>query len=160
MEFYKTSKKGRGKPPRVDSPSHTSIMFFSIPSALLLTLLPIFALVQGSPLATRDITRTGRATYFYPGLGACGTYSNDQSMIVAMNAPTFDSYPGAGSNPNTNPICGKTVTVNYQGKTVVVQVVDKCPSCGANDIDLSPAAFSVLADESVGVIQATWTLQE
>lgn len=33
------------------------------------------------------------ATFFYPGLGACGTYNSASDYIVAVAAPTFDSYP-------------------------------------------------------------------
>jgi len=149
-------------------------MFFT--RALILAIIPIFALVQATPVADSpepadsvdsadladssqaSITRTGRTTFYNPGLGACGTTNTDASMVAAMNAPTFNNYPGAGTNPNTNPICGKKVTVKYKGKSVVVKVVDKCPTCGPDAIDLSPSAFKKLAPLSVGHIRATWTL--
>jgi len=44
--------------------------------------------------------------------------------------------------------------VTYQGISVQVQVEDTCEGCTTpyptNSVDLSPIAFSVLADESVG----------
>lgn len=36
------------------------------------------------------------------------------------------------------------------------QVVDECPGCGENHLDLFPDAFAKLADKSVGVIDLTW----
>jgi hypothetical protein len=34
---------------------------------------------------------TGRGTYYYVGLGACGTYSNDNDYMVALNGPQYGS---------------------------------------------------------------------
>lgn len=46
--------------------------------------------------------------------------------------------------------CGKTVTVNYNGKTAQGKVVDKCMGCQGDSIDLSRHFFSDLADLSEG----------
>jgi expansin (peptidoglycan-binding protein) len=45
-----------------------------------------------------------------------------------------------------------------QGKSVTVTVVDRCAGCaGTADLDLSPTAFSQLANESVGRLHnAEW----
>lgn len=32
---------------------------------------------------------TGRGTYYYVGLGACGTYSNDNDYMVALNGAQY-----------------------------------------------------------------------
>ncbi|KDR78242.1 hypothetical protein GALMADRAFT_209653 [Galerina marginata CBS 339.88] len=88
----------------------------------------------------------GDATFFAPGLGACGQHNNDNDLIVALSAPKY----GNGSN------CGKRIKVNYKGKSVTVKVVDKCPGCASNDIDLSPAAFSRLANQDLGRIKVDW----
>jgi expansin (peptidoglycan-binding protein) len=45
-------------------------------------------------------------------------------------------------------MCGKTATVSWKGKSVNVNVVDECPVCGYDNIDLSPSAFEQLADKS------------
>lgn len=37
-----------------------------------------------------------------------------------------------------------------KGKSVTVEVVDKCPGCGYYDLDFSPAAFEKLAPLSTG----------
>jgi expansin (peptidoglycan-binding protein) len=46
-------------------------------------------------------------------------------------------------------MCGKMATVSWQGKSVRVRVVDECPECGYDNLDLSPAAFEQLADKGV-----------
>jgi len=104
-------------------------------------------------------THTGEGTYYGTGLGACGVTSNDSQYIVAMSKLLFDTYPGYnGANPNTNPICGKQLTAHYQGKSVTCTIVDRCEACAYNDLDFSPAAFSVLADQAVGRIYGvTWS---
>ncbi|KAF5334476.1 hypothetical protein D9758_017554, partial [Tetrapyrgos nigripes] len=98
-------------------------------------------------------TNVGDATFFHPGLGACGLFNTDGDMITAVSASFFDNFPGATPNPNLNPICGRPISVSANGRTIVVTIVDRCADCpGAGDVDLSPAAFNQLADPSVGRI--------
>jgi hypothetical protein len=39
-------------------------------------------------------------------------------------------------------ICGRKVKATYQGKSVVVELVDHCTGCAMHDLDFSPAAFA------------------
>jgi len=105
---------------------------------------------------------TGQATWYHisnpaggpPQPGACGQIHTDSGFVAAVAHDVYDSYPGAGANPNTNPICGKKIKVTYLvngvNRVIVVKVVDRCADCPGLNIDLSPVAFSVLADQSVG----------
>lgn len=43
-----------------------------------------------------------------------------------------------------------------QGRSTIVQVVNQCPTCGAGDIELSPAAFQQLAPLDAGRIPVGW----
>ena len=45
-----------------------------------------------------------------------------------------------------------------KGHTNVDQIVDQCATCEANQIDLYPNAFAVLADKSAGVIDVDWQI--
>ncbi|KIM72472.1 hypothetical protein PILCRDRAFT_740461 [Piloderma croceum F 1598] len=121
-------------------------------------IIALFASAATAATVAVQASNYGDVTYYTPGLGACGQYNTDTDYIVAVAAGTFDNYPGATSNPNNNPICGKQIKVNYQGKSVTVTVVDRCAGCaGAADLDLSPTAFSQLANESVGrLYNAEW----
>lgn len=103
-------------------------------------------------------TQTGQGTFYGTGLGACGITNNDGQYIAAVSHLLFDTFPGYnGTNPNLNPLCQKTVTASYQGKSVQVTLTDRCVACKITDLDFSPSAFSKLADQSVGRISdMTW----
>ncbi|KAF9044790.1 hypothetical protein BDZ89DRAFT_979883 [Hymenopellis radicata] len=103
-------------------------------------------------------SHTGEITFYATGLGACGITNVDTDPICAVSTMIFDNYPGYdGVNPNNNPICGKKIQVNYQGKTTTVTVTDRCGGCAENDLDFSPTSFTILADQSLGRLTgATW----
>lgn len=73
--------------------------------------------------------------------------------IVAVSAELFDSWPGYdGTNPNNNPICGQHLDITWGGKTLTVEVTDRCPGCAVRSLDLSKGAFHFFADYSVGLL--------
>ena len=100
------------------------------------------------------------------GVGACGWSNNDSQYVVALGHQLFDS----------GDFCGRTLTATCKayrcplyririwhdlhtdkGKSVTVEVVDRCAGCAEYDLDFSPAAFDQLADPSVGRIYGvTW----
>ncbi|CAE6419361.1 hypothetical protein ACGC1H_001896 [Rhizoctonia solani] len=104
---------------------------------------------------------TGQATYYGTGLGACGITSKDTDYIAAVSQLLYDGFNGyTGSDPNSNPICGKKIKANYQGKSVTVTVVDRCVACAKYDLDFSPSAFSKIADQALGRLSdMTWSFQ-
>ncbi|KAJ6440709.1 rare lipoprotein A (RlpA)-like double-psi beta-barrel domain-containing protein [Purpureocillium lavendulum] len=92
-------------------------------------------------------SESGSITWFNPGLGACGETSADGDAIVAVSSAVFDS----------DNACGRNIRVNYNGQSVNVRVVDRCPSCDHGDLDLSPSAFeSLTGDKGLGRVQGTW----
>ncbi|GAA5894162.1 hypothetical protein JCM8208_002365 [Rhodotorula glutinis] len=93
----------------------------------------------------------GRATFFEPGLGACGTYSGAGDFMVAMNQAQYGDLGAVSS------WCFQTITITYGGKTANAQVLDACPGCPYGGLDMSPALFRHFADESVGVIYMSWS---
>jgi len=100
----------------------------------------------------------GQGTYYGTGLGACGWTNKDTDYIAAASELLYDTWPGANSgNPNDNPICGRYATAHYGGNSVRVKIVDRCVACKKYDLDFSPAAFSQLADQSLGRIDITWS---
>jgi len=103
-------------------------------------------------------TYSGDLTFYEVGLGACGVTNVDSDMICAASMLLYDGFDGySGPNPNDNPICGKQVSVTYGGVTITLTVEDRCVGCAKYDLDLSPAAFSLLAPESQGRLHnATW----
>ncbi|KAI0406827.1 RlpA-like double-psi beta-barrel-protein domain-containing protein-containing protein [Xylaria palmicola] len=93
--------------------------------------------------------KSGRMTWFNPGLGACGQTDNDGSPVVALNS---GDYAG-GSN------CGRWITIQANGKQTAARVADLCPGCPANGIDVSPAIFDDIAPLTQGVAQVNWFFQ-
>jgi len=109
-----------------------------------------------------DTYTGGDGTFYSTGLNACGTVDQDSDFIAAAAHGMFETFPGNNGNSNENPICGKMVTVHYQGKTVQVKITDLCAGCDiATSLDFSPSAFDVLADPSVGRIHGiTWSFDD
>lgn len=93
------------------------------------------------------------------------------SNSTMLNCLVFSGYNGV--NPNTNPVCGKTITatckssnficfyvqrclthvcVADQGKSTTVIVADRCAAdtCTEFNLDFSEAAFQDLAELGVG----------
>jgi hypothetical protein len=131
---------------------------------------------QNLPLPGSSTIYTGDLTYYGTGLGACGITSKDTDHIVAVSKLLFDTYKG--SNPNSNPLCGKKIRAkrnkeNVGERSVDLTVVDRCKclrqhsetnwiltligvGCKATDLDLAPSAFDILADEALGRVTVQW----
>lgn len=112
------------------------------------------AITPAMSLDSRDVVRrslNGEAT-FYGGNtqgGACSfsTYTIPSGLYgTALSSSNWDN---SGN-------CGGCVAVTYGGKTVKAMIVDECPGCGDNHLDLFPGAFDELADASKGVIDVSW----
>ncbi|KAE8222695.1 hypothetical protein CF319_g4152 [Tilletia indica] len=96
-------------------------------------------------------TKVGEGTYYNMagGYTACGQKYTDDDMVAALSWELFDTKTPNG-NPNNNGFCGKKLKATYQGKSVIVTAVDRCAGCAEPDLDFTPAAFTKLADMSVG----------
>lgn len=103
-------------------------------------------------------TFSGQLTFYDVGLGACGGTNGNGDMIAAASMLLFDGFDGyTGANPNSNPICGKQAQITFEGKSIVVTIVDRCVGCAREDLDLSPAGFALLANQDRGRVSgATW----
>ncbi|KAF8518769.1 RlpA-like double-psi beta-barrel-protein domain-containing protein-containing protein, partial [Gautieria morchelliformis] len=107
--------------------------------------LAFIVLANSAPVA---LTHSGDLTFFPPGLGACGKINVASDLMVAVSFKFFNSF---GPQMNGNPVCGRKIKATAPGgKTVTISVEDKCTSCAQFDLDMSPAAFHQLANESVG----------
>ncbi|KAK7015006.1 RlpA-like double-psi beta-barrel-protein domain-containing protein-containing protein [Favolaschia claudopus] len=106
--------------------------------------------------AKGDVEKRGsgaRWTFYSTGLGACGGWNKDSDYIVALNQQTFGySYPSK--------YCGKKISMSYNGKTTTATIVDSCPGCPDDGLDLSPGLFSFFASQDMGVIYGTWSFTD
>ncbi|KAL7908197.1 RlpA-like double-psi beta-barrel-containing domain-containing protein [Trichoderma velutinum] len=118
-------------------------------TAITLSLLPLLTSALPTSSST-DLTprqNFGDITFYNTGLGACGSVNNDEEYVAAVSAALFDSQS----------VCGRSISVNFNGATVNVQVVDRCAGCAFGDVDLSPRAFSDLTGSlDAGRVQGSW----
>ncbi|KAG6920167.1 hypothetical protein DXG01_004935 [Tephrocybe rancida] len=98
-----------------------------------------------SDLEKRDYS--GRATYFYVGLGSCGQTNIDSDYIVALNPTTY----AGGAH------CGKKIQItDNSGNHAVATVRDTCPGCSSGDLDMSPSLFKHFESLSKGTFEVEW----
>jgi expansin (peptidoglycan-binding protein) len=112
------------------------------------------SLVMQSPVfrcPDTAVVHTGQATFytFASGAGACMFDSTPGDLMVgAMN---MTDYQGSVA-------CGECVSLTGPKGTIMIRVVDLCPECPKGNIDLSPLAFSKIADTALGKVPITWQL--
>ncbi|KAI8994967.1 RlpA-like double-psi beta-barrel-protein domain-containing protein-containing protein [Pilobolus umbonatus] len=124
-----------------------------------------FTLISGVPVPKHDIsiekrgeTYEGTATWFKPASeggsqGACGPEADDNSPIVALNAPQY------GNTSKKSSWCGKKITITGPKGTATAIITDACPECGHGDLDLTPMLFEkVVGDMDIGVAPIKWSL--
>jgi hypothetical protein len=103
---------------------------------------------DGNPASGKSYT--GEMTYFTPGMGACGETSSETDSMVAVSMHLFDQYTPNG-NPNKNPLCGKTVTIQGKdGKTHEATIWDRCVGCAEADLDMPEAFFDTVTSHADG----------
>lgn len=117
--------------------------------------------VQEAPVeettASGSFENAGKLTYYDPGMGSCGIDSKGTEPVVAISHIVMDRYNTG--NPNNNPMCGKSMTIEYKGKTMDVKIVDRCTGCAENDVDVSPSVFEYLVgSKDAGRVDCTWTM--
>ncbi|KIV78774.1 hypothetical protein PV11_06384 [Exophiala sideris] len=85
----------------------------------------------------------GDVTHWDGGLGACGwNVDTNSDMEIAL------PYEFMGTLSNTNPYCGRSVTLYNptSGTTVQATVGDKCMGCVDRAIDCTDALFNAITD--------------
>jgi expansin (peptidoglycan-binding protein) len=103
---------------------------------------------------------TGQLTFYDVGMGigSCGfPQASPSDYVVAMNSDDMDAnWTG---NPNNNPLCGKSITITYNGVSATGMMYDSCPTCAKGDVDLSTGFFANFGTQSQGRLSgATWTV--
>ena len=85
----------------------------------------------------------GDVTHWDGGLGACG-WNVDTNSDLEIALP----YEFMGTLSNTNPYCGRSVTLYNptSGTTVQATVGDKCMGCVDRAIDCTDALFTAITD--------------
>jgi len=69
-----------------------------------------------------DVTHTGDMIWYDVGVGSCGQISAPSEHVVALSPVHMRSVP----NPNLAPVCGSTITIEFEGDPVQATVLDTC----------------------------------
>ncbi|XP_038696883.1 EG45-like domain containing protein [Tripterygium wilfordii] len=99
---------------------------------------------------------TGTATFYTVYVpSSCYGYEDQGVMIAAASPSIFNNRAACGRMYNfrcTGPT-NQGVPQPCRGNGVTVKIVDLCPGCQGNSLDLSQEAFSQIADPNAGRIQ-------
>jgi expansin len=99
------------------------------------------------PTCADPVDHAGDATFYdADGSGNCSFDPTGDLMIGAMNHADYADSAACGA-------CAHLVGPSGE---VTVKIVDQCPGCDVGDIDLSPEAFSKIADTSLGRVEMHW----
>ncbi|KAJ2830692.1 hypothetical protein IWW50_000094, partial [Coemansia erecta] len=78
--------------------------------------------------------------------------STDNDLVAALNAQQYEELV----DKNNNPIrCYECVLIHGDKGDVEVTIVDECPGCEKDMLNLSPAAFA-LATSKTDMVAVTW----
>ncbi|KAF9586082.1 hypothetical protein BGW38_009919 [Lunasporangiospora selenospora] len=140
--------------------SFTSMMIksFQVATIVLALALMLAPSVEAAPtLQSASVGRkmSGKSTWYYGNdisVPACyGNIVHDYSIFVQdswhIGAVHMDSY--AGGQRST---CFQCAKVTHGQRSVIVRLIDHCPGCAPNHIDLTLGAFESLASRDTGVI--------
>jgi expansin len=99
-------------------------------------------------------SNSGQVTYYGGNLrgGMCSFSTYNPPGNVYLTAISDANWNGSSA-------CGVCVRVAGPAPAhtqITAMVVDQCPGCGTNHLDLFPDAFARLANPSAGIIPVTW----
>lgn len=134
-------------------------MFFNQARTIALAAAFLAPLAAATPLPSTSSSRaltprsnTGEATFYG------GNLSGGMCSFTGYTLPSgVYGTALASENWSTAANCGACVKVTGpKGNTLTAMVVDQCPGCGTNHLDLFQDAFAQLSDISAGVIDVSW----
>lgn len=77
--------------------------------------------------------------------GACGKHMKNYEFVVARAQVDFQQSD-----------CFKTITLEFEGRTVQAQIMDICPVCPPRGLDLSKGLFKHIAPNGDGIVYGNW----
>jgi expansin (peptidoglycan-binding protein) len=102
--------------------------------------------VASSDAAPSPRSDGAHMTHYEVGLGACAWRNKPSDFVGALNSARY----GSGEH------CGQQIQIRANGKTATAQVVDECPGCEGDGLDLSDALFEHFAPSATGEFVGSW----
>lgn len=122
---------------------------------------------SSSSSSSGEDVKTGKMTYYSPGLGSCGYDDSGTDLtknIVAVDIGFFQSVSSLtsyGIDEPANPLCNKVITISYGGSTTTATIRDSCPGCGSMGIDVTQVTFTdLLGSTDAGHAEVSWWLND
>ncbi|OMP87783.1 Expansin-like protein 1, partial [Diplodia seriata] len=115
----------------------------------------LLSTVSGAVTALTEAV-TGEATHYSGNVesGTCSFSGYSLPSSIFGTALSLSNWDNASN-------CGACVNVKGpSGETVKAMIVDQCPDCSDNALDLFEDAFSSLGALATGVLDITWELVE
>ncbi|KAF2630236.1 carbohydrate-binding module family 63 protein [Macroventuria anomochaeta] len=84
--------------------------------------------------------------------------SSTVSAVDAQATSAAGSKRGQATFYGGNTDGGKCSVSGPSGNKITAMIVDECPGCGTNHLDLFEAGFTKLADKAEGVISISWDI--
>ncbi|KAL7097345.1 hypothetical protein ACP275_10G138800 [Erythranthe tilingii] len=119
----------------------------------------IMAVVIASTLISMASAIDGTATYYTTYVpSACYGFQDQGTLIAAANPSLYNNGAACGRRYRIRCTGGTNQTPNpCRSGEVTVRIVDLCPGCGANQLDLSQQAFSTIGNLDAGRIRIDYT---
>lgn len=112
------------------------------------------AATPAAPSSSAAGSKKGEATFYTPDIagGMCSFKGYTLPSGMFGTALSDSNWEGGAE-------CGVCVSVTGpKGNKITAMVVDECPGCGPNHLDLFPDAFAKLEDPSKGIIPVSWDI--
>ncbi|KXT17386.1 hypothetical protein AC579_3859 [Pseudocercospora musae] len=108
-----------------------------------------------STLVASAAALLGEATFYggntQGGMCSFSTYKIPSGIYgTALSDSNWDNSEACGGCVKVTGPSGNSITA------MIWKIVDQCPGCGTNHLDLFQDAFTELADASKGIIDVTW----
>ena len=98
------------------------------------------------------------ASFLVLAASACYGFEDRGTMIAAASPALYANGAACGRRYSVACTSGTNAVPNpCRNGRVTVTVVDLCPGCPANGLDLSQEAFSIIADPAAGRINIDYT---
>ncbi|KAG6644205.1 EG45-like domain containing protein [Carya illinoinensis] len=124
--------------------------------ALIMVSMTIFALTSVANAAE------GTATFYTPYVpSSCYGYQNNGVMVAAASDAIWENRTACGRSYRVRctEATNQSVSHHCKGTSIVVKIVDYCPTGCQATIDLFQEAFSAIANPDAGKINIEYTLE-
>ncbi|KAG8372459.1 hypothetical protein BUALT_Bualt12G0068400 [Buddleja alternifolia] len=118
----------------------------------------LIAVLIAASLISMASAIPGTATFYTVYVpSSCYGFQDQGTMIAAANPGLFNNRAACGRRYRVRCTGGTNSVPACRNGEVIVRIVDLCPGCGPDQLDLSREAFSAIANPDAGRIRIDYT---